>query len=114
MRTPHPVSAQIAVLLGAAALAGPAAAIPADVSHAEPHAGESTIQGSRHARPQQTPESAAPTPRATPQPIAQRTTLSAASRGLDWGSAGIGAAAGIWAFAIALAGAAGARRRRAP
>jgi len=36
------------------------------------------------------------------------------SSGFDWGSAGIGAAGGIGAFAIALAGTAGVRRRRPP
>jgi NADPH:quinone reductase-like Zn-dependent oxidoreductase len=34
------------------------------------------------------------------------------SSGLDWGSAAIGAAGGVGAFAIALAGIAGTRRRR--
>jgi hypothetical protein len=34
------------------------------------------------------------------------------SSGLDWSSAGIGAAGGVGAFAIALAGIAGTRRRR--
>ena len=41
-------------------------------------------------------------------PVVQRTAAS----GFDWGSAGIGAAAGIGAFAIVLAGTAGMRRRR--
>jgi hypothetical protein len=36
------------------------------------------------------------------------------SSGFDWGSAGIGAAGGVGAFAIALAGIAGTRRRRLP
>ena len=36
------------------------------------------------------------------------------SSGFDWGSAGIGAAGGVGAFAIALAAAGGIRRRRLP
>ncbi len=91
MRT---ITASLAAVLAAAILAGPAAAIPADTSHHPPntwYAGESTIQGSLRSD-----SSAAP----------------ATSSGFDWGSGGIGAAAGIGAFAIALAGSAGMRRRR--
>jgi hypothetical protein len=40
-----------------------------------------------------------------------RAVASAPSSGLDWGSAGIGAAAGLGAFAIALAGIGVLRRR---
>jgi hypothetical protein len=40
-----------------------------------------------------------------------RAVASAPSSGLDWGSAGIGAAAGLGAFAIALAGVGVLRRR---
>jgi hypothetical protein len=40
-----------------------------------------------------------------------RAVPSASSSGLDWGSAGIGAAAGLGAFAIALVGIGGLRRR---
>ena len=36
------------------------------------------------------------------------------SAGFDWSSAGVGAAGGVGAFAIALAGIAGTRRRRLP
>jgi hypothetical protein len=39
---------------------------------------------------------------------------SAPCSGFDWSSAGIGAAGGVGAFAIALAGIAGIRRRRLP
>jgi hypothetical protein len=42
--------------------------------------------------------------------VVQRTVEAS---GFDWGSAGIGAAAGVGAFAIVLAGSTGMRRRRA-
>ena len=93
MRTIRRIIVSLAAILAAAAFAGPAAAIPADTIHHQPnpwYAGESTIQGSLRSD-----SSAAP----------------ATSSGFDWGSGGIGAAAGIGAFAIALAGAAGVRRR---
>ena len=45
-------------------------------------------------------------------PVVQDTTPS--DPGFDWSSAVIGAAGGIGAFAIALAGATGVRRRRYP
>jgi hypothetical protein len=46
------------------------------------------------------------------QPLTRpRVVASAPSSGLDWGSAGIGAAAGLGAFAIALVGIGGLRRR---
>jgi hypothetical protein len=49
---------------------------------------------------------------ANPQPVAApRVVASAPSSDFDWGSAGIGAAAGLGAFAIALVGVAGLRRR---
>jgi hypothetical protein len=94
MRTTRTIMASLATILAAAAVAGPAAAIPADTIHHQPdpwYAGESTIQGSLRSEDSHAP----PT-----------------STGFDWGSGGIGAAAGIGAFAIALAGAAGMRRRR--
>jgi hypothetical protein len=48
-----------------------------------------------------------------PQPINRHArAANASSSGFDWGSAGIGAAAVIGAFLIALGGAAGLRRRR--
>jgi hypothetical protein len=48
-----------------------------------------------------------------PQPITgPRAVASAPSSGLDWSSAGIGAAAALGAFAIAAAGILGLRRRR--
>jgi hypothetical protein len=54
-----------------------------------------------------------PTWPAAPQPIsAPRVVVSAPSSGLDWGSAGIGAAAVLTTFAIAAAGVLGLRRHR--
>jgi hypothetical protein len=80
------ITAPLAAFLGAAALAGPAAAVPVD------------------------PVSTGPPSPAIPQPIVQPVTpVDARSSGFDWGSAGIGAAGGVGAFAIALAGM---RRRR--
>jgi hypothetical protein len=50
---------------------------------------------------------------AEPEPVADsHPIVNAQASGLDWGSAGIGAAAGIGAFASALALTAGLRRRR--
>jgi hypothetical protein len=54
-----------------------------------------------------------PTWPVNPQPITRpRAVASAPSWGLDWSSAGIGAAAVLGAFAIAAAGVLGLRRRR--
>jgi hypothetical protein len=54
-----------------------------------------------------------PTWPVSPQRITRaRAVVSAPSSGLDWGSAGIGAAAVVGAFAIAAAGILGLRRRR--
>ena len=84
MRTTRIITVLLAALLTAAILAGPAAAVPTDVI-----SGGST-----------SPD---------PGPVVQRTVEAS---GFDWGSAGIGAAAGIGAFAIVLAGSTGMRRRR--
>jgi hypothetical protein len=84
MRTTRIITVLLAAVLTAAILAGPAAAVPTDVV-----SGGST-----------SPD---------PGPVVQRTVEAS---GFDWGSAGIGAAAGIGAFAIVLAGTAGMRRRR--
>jgi hypothetical protein len=89
MRSTHSITGTLAAVLVTAALASPAAAMPID----GPHQGPAL-------------EPAPPTVIARPQPITD-----APSPGFDWGSGGIGAAAGIGAFAIALAGAAGMRRR---
>jgi hypothetical protein len=75
-----------AALLSAATLADPAFGMPADPPH-------------KPAQP----------------PIVQTAASSdGTSSGFDWSSAGIGAAGGVGAFAIALAGIAGTRRRRLP
>jgi hypothetical protein len=75
-----------AALLSAATLASPAFASPADPPH----------KPARH-----------PVPHAT-------APSDETPAGFDWSSAGIGAAGGVGAFAIALAGIAGTRRRRLP
>ena len=85
MRTTRIITTPLAALLGAAALAGPAAASPTDA--------ERTL----------------PTQPSSAQPVAP---VDARSAGFDWSSAGIGAAGGVGALAIALAGTAGMRRRR--
>jgi hypothetical protein len=75
-----------AALLSAATLASPAFAMPAGTPHTP-------------ARP----------------PVVQTAACSdQMSSSFDWSSAGIGAAGGVGAFAIALAGIAGTRRRRLP
>jgi hypothetical protein len=85
MRTTRIITVLLAaLLLSAAILAGSASAVPTDVV-----SGGST-----------SPD---------PGPVVQRTVENS---GFDWGSAGIGAAAGVGAFAIVLAGTAGMRRRR--
>jgi hypothetical protein len=80
-----------ATLLAAATLASPASAMPID--------------------PPQTPARSLDS--AWPAPVVQTAASSdQTSSGFDWGSAGIGAAGGVGAFAIALAATAGMRRRR--
>jgi hypothetical protein len=75
----------VTALLGSAALAAPAMAMPTDPPHG------------------QSP------------PIVQTASPSdETSAGFDWDSAGIGAAGGVGAVAIALAATGGMRRRRAP
>jgi hypothetical protein len=75
-----------AALLSATTLASPAFAMPADPPH---------------------------TP-ARPPVVQTGASFDQTSSGFDWSSAGIGAAGGVGAFAIALAGIAGSRRRRLP
>ena len=85
MRTTRIITVLVAALLTAAILAGPAAAVPTDVisgGSTSPDQGPVVRAHRRH------------------------------PPGFDWGSAGIGAAAGFGAFAIVLAGTAGMRRRR--
>jgi hypothetical protein len=85
MRTTRIITLPLAALLTSAAVAGPAAAGPAD---------------------------GGPTP-PTPQHIVQLVPpVDARSSGFDWRSAGIGAAGGVGALAVALAGTTGMRRRR--
>jgi hypothetical protein len=88
MRATRFVTTTLAVALAAGALAGPASAMLPDG-----------------------PPGVSPAPAASPTAIA-RPQPGTHAHGLDWGSTGIGAAAGIGAFAIALAGAAGVQRRR--
>jgi hypothetical protein len=99
MRTARTITASLAAILAAAALAGPAAANPADATHHQASAatGRSTTDGLRRSDSSRDPATA---------------NVYVQPSGFDWGSAGIGAAAGIGAFAIALAGTSGMRRRR--
>jgi hypothetical protein len=131
MRTTRLMTAAIAAALIAAAVAVPAAAVPGD-THTQLdgwYAGESTIKGSKHSDPATAnvyvppaelfagnataPAAGPPTWPANPKPIARPpAVVNAPASGLDWGSAGIGGAAALGAFAITLAGIVGLRRRR--
>ena len=116
MHTSRLITVPLAAVLGAAALVGPAAAVPGDWPHRSPtpwFAGPSESEGSRSAGQDVRSPNANDAATADPQAIAQPTAvIDTRSAGFDWGSAGIGAAAAIGAFAIALAGAVGLRRRR--
>ena len=91
MRPTRTITASLAAVLGAAALAGPAAA------------GQQGADDSAKANVYVPPN---------PQPINQHVpAASASSSSFDWGSAGIGAAVVAGAFLIALGAAAGLRRR---
>jgi hypothetical protein len=58
---------------------------------------------------------AAPSWPANPQPVAlPHVVVSSSDPGFDWGSAGIGAGSVVGAFAIAVCGTVGLRRRRRP
>jgi hypothetical protein len=86
MRTTRIITVPLAALLTAAAAAGPAAAVPADLGL--------------------TP----PTPQHIVQPVP---TVDAEPSGFDWGSAGIGAAAaGGLVVVVAVSGFGAARRAR--
>jgi hypothetical protein len=89
MRATRIITAVLTALVIAAILAGPAGAVPTDVV-----SGGST-------------SNSAP-------PVAPRVVTVTEASGFDWGSAGIGAAAGLGACAIALASAGLRRRRGAP
>ena len=92
MRATRPITASLAAVVAAGALAGPAGAMPIDPTKPEP----------------------------TPDPTARPLASTPPHKGhaphstFDWGSGGIGAAAGVGAFAIVLAGTAGMRRRQLP
>ena len=113
MRTTRTITASLAAVLGAAALAGPAAAGQQganDSAKANVYVPPAALY---------TPAPANNSAKANvyvppnPQPINRHvSSASASSSGFDWGSAGIGAAVVIGAFLIALGGAAGLRRRR--
>jgi hypothetical protein len=131
MRTTRTITASLAAVLGAAALAGPAAAVSSDAqSTSTPsHAGKS-LQDLRtpdakdagtanvyvppaELAPDTTPVAPPPTWPTNPQPVGQQgAAVNASSSGFDWDSAGMGAAGAAAAFAIVLAGMAGMRRRR--
>jgi hypothetical protein len=141
MRIHRTITASLVAVLGAGALAGPAAAGSAHQADSW-YAGKSTIQGSTHS-PQRGPHDSAkanvyvppneavtntvaggadsakanvyvPPRQAVTNSVARGDDSAASARswGVDWGSVGIGAAAGIGAFLIALGGAAALRRRR--
>jgi hypothetical protein len=59
---------------------------------------------------------AQPTDRGAPdvRDAPSRVVVSSSASGFDWGSAGIGAGTVVGAFAVALAGTVGLRRRRRP
>jgi hypothetical protein len=137
MRTTRPITAVLAAALTTAALAGPAAAVAADTHNQSTASHAGTLQGSQGERAAATTLAGPPTWPANPQPITRpravaatlpgpptwptnpqpiappRAVVNAPDSGLDWLSAGIGAAA-AGLFAIALVGIAGLRRRIAP
>ena len=127
------IAALAAAALAVAVMAGSAGAVPADDQPNGQYAGKSASQvlmPDLALGDASTPDAVGPTtgdtpadypgmneaPDATPpspEPITgSHPVAGASSSGLDWGSAAIGAAAGIGAFAIALALTGGLRRRR--
>ncbi len=85
MRTTRLITAPLAAALTAAALAGPAAALPAD-AHSQPngwYAGKSTIQGSQEERGDATTLPGPPTWPTNPQPIT-RSPAVAHAQSKDW------------------------------
>jgi hypothetical protein len=133
MRPTRTITASLAAVLGAAALAGPAAAgqqgandsananvyVPPAALYPAAPANDSAKAnvyvppaGLRIAPANGSAKANVYVP-PNPQPINQHVpAASASSSGFDWGSAGIGAAVIVGAFLIALGGAAGLRRRR--
>jgi hypothetical protein len=138
MRPTHTITASLAAVLCAAALAGPAAAgqqVANDSAKANvyvppaalytPAPANDSAKANVYVPPAAlyTPAPADDSAKAnvyvppaalyTPAPAKRHVPAASASpAGFDWGSAGIGAAAVIGAFLIALGGAAGLRRRR--
>ena len=111
MRTTRPIAAVLAAALTTAALAGPAAAVAADTHNQSTASHAGTLRGSQGERAAATTLAGPPTWPVNPQPIAPpRAVVNAPDSGVDWLSAGIGAAA-AGLFAIALVGIAGLRRR---
>jgi hypothetical protein len=134
MRPTRTITASLAAVLGAAALAGPAAAgqqgandsakanvyVPPAALYAAAPANDSA-KANVYVPPAALYAAAPASDSAkanvyvppTPQPINRHVPAASASpSGFDWGSAGIGAAVVVGAFLIALGGAAGLRRRR--
>jgi hypothetical protein len=131
MRTTRLIIAPLTAAALTTAMAGPAGAVPADTRN-QPngwYTGKSTIQGATQSdtgtanvyvppadlglSDATTQSPAPPTRPAHREPIADsHAVANAPASGLDGGSAAIGAAAGIGAFAIALALVSGLRRRR--
>jgi|SRR5437868_6651465 hypothetical protein len=138
MRTTRIITVPLAAVLGAAALAGPAAAVPATATHnpsTPRYAPKSVVRSPQDLLTPDAKDAATanvyvppaelapgrtttvvarlPTRAANPQPIGQPdTAANVPSSGFDWDSAGLGAGAAVAASAIALAGTAGIRRRR--
>src|SRR5215208_5520966 len=102
MRATRTITASLAAVLGAAAIAGPAAA---DSQPDSWYAGKSTIEGSKRSGQQGANDLAKGNVYVppNPQPIQRHDpAASASSWDFDWGSAGIGIAVAIGAFLIAL------------
>jgi hypothetical protein len=121
MRITRIIPVTLAAFLCTAALAGPAAADAGHKQATPAYAGTSTIQGPKVAPPPTWPTNpqpivqpaGPPTWPTNPQPIVRpHAVINAQASGFDWGSAGIGAAGGVAACAIALAGTVALRRRR--
>ena len=115
MRTTRTITASLAAVLGAAALAGPAAA---DSQQSASDSAKANVYVPPAASVTDTVAPASDSAKANVyvppnQPPIQRhvPAASAASWSLDWGSAGIGSAVAIGASMIALGGAAVLRRR---
>jgi MYXO-CTERM domain-containing protein len=121
MRTTRTITASLAAVLGAAALAGPAAAVPADSAH-NVYVPPATYPMKAHvyvppASLATTPDSDIVkanvyVPPASAAPVQRHVVVSTSSSDFDWDSAGIGAGAAIAAALAGVAAAVGLRRRR--